>query len=97
QSSNIEDRRGAGGFGGLGRMGGGGRIGGGRIPTGLPRRAGGGGLGIGTIVIILIVAWFLGINPLSLLGLGGGSGIQIGPQPGSQSGEMGAPADDPGQ
>ncbi|HET6619239.1 MAG TPA: neutral zinc metallopeptidase [Dongiaceae bacterium] len=59
QSSNVEDRRGTGGGmrfpgGGLG-----GRLGGGRI--------GGGGLGIGGIVVLLIVAWVLGINPLTLL------------------------------
>ncbi|HSE75911.1 MAG TPA: neutral zinc metallopeptidase [Dongiaceae bacterium] len=59
QSSNVEDRRGMGGGmrfpgGGLG-----GGLGGGRI--------GGGGLGIGGIVVLLIVAWVLGINPLTLL------------------------------
>jgi predicted metalloprotease len=59
QSSNVEDRRGTGGGmrfpgGGLG-----GGLGGGRI--------GGGGLGIGGIVVLLIVAWVLGINPLTLL------------------------------
>ncbi|HEX6120535.1 MAG TPA: neutral zinc metallopeptidase, partial [Dongiaceae bacterium] len=60
QSGNVEDRRGMGGGmrfpgGGLG----GGRIGGGRI--------GGGGLGLGGIVVLLIVAWIFGINPLTLL------------------------------
>jgi predicted metalloprotease len=98
QSGNIEDRRGqgGGGFGGLGRSGGG------RIPIGLPSGGGGargGGIGIGTIVVILIVCWFLGINPLALIGgLGGsGSGIQIGPQSGSQSGQQGTPGDERGQ
>lgn len=54
QSSNIEDRRGMGGM----RLPGGGMRGG---------RIGGGGLGLGGIVILLIVAWVLGINPLALL------------------------------
>jgi predicted metalloprotease len=56
ESSNVEDRRGMGG--GM-RFPGGGGFGGGRI--------GGGGLGLGGIVVLLIIAWALGINPLSLL------------------------------
>lgn len=67
QSDNIEDRRSAG-TGGFGNdpFDGGRRV---RIPIG----RGGGGLSIGSIVLILIVCWFLGINPLTLLdgGLGG--------------------------
>jgi predicted metalloprotease len=60
-SSNIEDRRGAGpsmgGFsGGVGPGLGGG------IPIG-----GRGGLGIGGIIVLLIICWVLGINPLTLL------------------------------
>lgn len=71
QSSNVEDRRSqGGGLGGIfGRSGGGGRV---RMPS---RR--GGGLGLGTIVIGLIIAWLLGINPMTLLGMftgGGGLG-----------------------
>jgi predicted metalloprotease len=59
ESSNIEDRRGAGpsmgGFsGGIGPGGG--------IPIG-----GRGGLGIGGIIVLLIICWVLGINPLDLL------------------------------
>src|SRR5438105_4377719 len=67
ESSNIEDRRGDGGFGG-----GGGGFGGGGIPIPL-----GGGLfrgGFGLIAIV-VIALILGINPLTLLGLdSGGSG-----------------------
>jgi predicted metalloprotease len=73
ESGNIEDRRGMGGGGGMRFPGGG--LGGGRI--------GGGGLGLGGIVILLIVAWVLGINPLSLLsgdlGPGGNSGGYVEP------------------
>lgn len=59
QSSNVEDRRGAGGRSSRGGL---------RIPMGRGgmRRAGG-GLGIGSIILILIVSWALGINPLTLL------------------------------
>lgn len=60
QSSNIQDRRGMGGMrfpGGLGGLGGG--IGRGRMR--------GGGLGLGGIIILFIIAWVLGINPLALL------------------------------
>src|SRR5499425_908826 len=54
QSSNIEDRRGesGGGFGGGG--------------FGLP--IGGGGLGIGTIVVLGLIGWALGIDPRVLIG-----------------------------
>lgn len=83
QSSNIEDARGpGGGFGGRGGGGLGDIFGGGlgrRGGTPLPGGSSGvrsGGMGLGTIVIIGLVAWFVfGINPLQLLGgmLGGGS------------------------
>ena len=69
QSSNIEDRRGEGG--GMGSMGGM------RFPGGLGGMGGGGsrmrggGLGIGGIIILFIIAWILGINPLTLLSGGG--------------------------
>lgn len=72
QSDNVEDRRGV----SVGRSGrGGNAFGGGgfRIPTGGRR---GGGLSIGSIVLILIVCWFLGINPLTLLDDGSGAGVQ---------------------
>src|SRR5712691_5145933 len=69
ESSNIEDRRGEGGFGGGGFGGGG--FGGGGIPIPL-----GGGLfrgGFGLIAIV-VIALILGINPLSLL-----TGVTEGP------------------
>jgi uncharacterized protein len=69
ESSNIEDRRGAGGFGGGGFGGGG--FGGGGIPIG----GGGGGLfkgGIGFVAFI-VIALIFGVDPMALLsGLGGG-------------------------
>lgn len=74
QSDNVEDRRGA-------STGGSpfGRGGGFRIPIGGGRR-GGGGLSIGGIILILIISWVLGINPLTLLSGGDigldGSGTQ---------------------
>ncbi|HEU4824940.1 MAG TPA: neutral zinc metallopeptidase [Dongiaceae bacterium] len=85
QSNNVEDRRGTGGGmrfpgGGLG-----GGLGGGRI--------GGGGLGIGGIVVLLIVAWVLGINPLTLLSGGdlGSGGYEQEQAPG---GSMSSPQED---
>jgi len=61
QSQNINDVRGqSGGFGG--NYGGFGGMGRGPIVV---RRAGGGG--IGAIIVILILAWLFGINPLDLL------------------------------
>lgn len=70
QSDNIEDRRGM----GSPQMGGAGR--GFRIPIG----GKGGGLSITSIIIILVISWALGINPLTLLSggdmLGGGSSSQ---------------------
>jgi uncharacterized protein len=51
ESSNVEDRRDGGGYGG-----------GGGFPIG------GGGIGIGTIVVLGIVGWALGIDPSLLIG-----------------------------
>src|ERR1700742_209690 len=83
QSDNIEDRRGDGGGGG-----------GGGFPMG-----GRGGLGIGTIVVLGIVGYALGIDPRLLIGgaemlSGGGSSYQ---QPSQPSGKTGAPSDDMGK
>jgi predicted metalloprotease len=87
RSSNVRNAGGGGFGGGLG----------GGFPGGMGRgrvvRAGG-GMGIGTIVILLIGAWLLGINPLTLLGgdLGGGGGYTTSPVPqgGQQSAQGGA-------
>jgi uncharacterized protein len=62
QSTNVRDVRSSGGRGGFGGGLGGGFGGGGR---GGVRRAGGGG--IGAIIVVLIIAWVFGINPLQLL------------------------------
>ncbi len=86
QSENIEDRRGeagAGPFGGAGP----------RLGMRLPGGRGGGGLSIGAVVVVLLVSWFLGVNPLALLG-GLDNGGQVGTQ---QTGEMGTPADQDGR
>jgi predicted metalloprotease len=92
QSENIEDRRGDGGMGGFGGAGP-------RIGMSLPGGGGrGGGLGIGAVVVILIVGWLLGINPLTLIGGmegGGGGGPVIGSQ--EEPGKVGAPSDEGGQ
>ena len=66
ESSNIEDRRGEGGGGGLGGggLGGGLNNGGFRIPIGGSR----GGIGsLAVIIIFVIIAMAMGINPLDLL------------------------------
>ena len=83
ESSNIEDRRDDGGFGGDDGGSGGGYSGGGF--GGLPINLGGGG--IGTIVIMLVVAWLLGINPLTLL-----SGMPVGPGQSSSSYQYSQPS-----
>jgi predicted metalloprotease len=92
RSSNVQDRRGqGGGLGGLGRMGGSnpfGRGGGMRIPTG--RSAGGGIGGVLGIIVILGIIWFAtGQNPLDML-TGGQSG-QVAPA-GSSSASRPLPA-----
>src|ERR1041384_5076078 len=81
QSDNIEDRRGDGGGGGGGGFG---------MPMGR------GGLGIGTIIVLGIVGYALGIDPRLLIGgaeiLSGGSGSSY-----QQPGKTGAPSDDMGK
>ncbi|WP_024279918.1 neutral zinc metallopeptidase [Xanthobacter sp. 126] len=80
-SDNVEDRRGDGGGGG----------GGFQMPGGR------GGLGIGTIIIVGLIGWALGINPALLIGgleaiNGGGSTQQAAPAP--QRGRPTAPPTD---
>ncbi|MFG1201214.1 neutral zinc metallopeptidase [Xanthobacter aminoxidans] len=80
-SDNVEDRRGDGG----------GRGGGFQMPGGR------GGLGIGTIIIVGLIGWALGINPALLIGgleaiNGGGSTQQAAPAP--QRGRPTAPPSD---
>ncbi|MEO0328183.1 MAG: neutral zinc metallopeptidase [Pseudomonadota bacterium] len=94
RSSNVNDERGRSG-GGIGFPGGMTRGGGMRIPMG--RSRGGGGMGIGTLIIIGVVLWFLGINPLKLLGggLGGDLGGGFAPQtPSPQTQQRTQPAQD---
>jgi uncharacterized protein len=94
QSDNIEDRRGEEGGGG-----GGGGFGGG---FGLP--GGAGGLGIGTVVVLGILGWALGIDPRLLIGgaevlTGGGSQRYEQPhrEPSGQQRHTGRPEDETGR
>ena len=94
QTDNISDIRGqGGGLGGGFSLPGGFGSGNGptiRIPTG-GSRSGGGGLGCGTLVVIGVVMWLLGINPLVLLNsLGGGLGGGLGPSVTQQRAPTGA-------
>ena len=84
QSDNIEDRRDDSGGGGGG------------FPMGMGGR---GGLGIGTIVVLGIIGYALGIDPRLLIGgaemfSGGGSQYEQAP---SKPGKTGAPSDDMGK
>ncbi len=85
ETGNIEDRRDEGGFGG-----GGGGFG---IPVG-------GGMGIGTIVVLGLVGWALGIDPSILIGgaeiLSGGGSPQVQP-PRQTAPRTGAPQDETGR
>ncbi len=81
RSSNVNDNRGRGG--GFSIPSGGGF----RIPSGgSARPVRSGGFGCGTLIIIGLVLWALGMNPLQILGglagggLGGGLGPSISPQ-----------------
>ena len=89
RSDNVEDAR--------DDSGGGGGFGGGGFPVGR------GGLGIGTIVVLGLVGWALGIDPSLLIGgaeilTGGGSQYEqpMRPGPASQT-RTGAPTDEAGQ
>jgi predicted metalloprotease len=87
ESGNIEDRREeGGGFGG----------GGGGFGGGLPMR---GGLGIGTIAVLGLIGWALGIDPSLLIG-GAEMASRNQPhveQPGGRPRQTGAPQDDIGR
>jgi hypothetical protein len=85
ESSNIEDRRDAGPAGGGLGGGFGGGFGGGPFRSGGGIPIGRGGLGIGGIVVLLIICWALGINPLTLLN---GSGDYSGNSTGGYSQSM---------
>lgn len=56
-----------------------------RIPSGRGGARAGGGIGLGGIVVVVIVAWVLGINPLTLLSGGGLTGQAT--SPAQQGGE----------
>jgi predicted metalloprotease len=93
QSDNIEDRRGEQGGGYGGGFGGG---------FGLP--GGAGGLGIGTVVVLGILGWALGIDPRLLIGgaeilTGGGSSHYEQPsrEPTGQQRRTGRPEDETGR
>lgn len=73
ESSNVEDARGQGG--------------GFRLPGGGGLGFGGGRLGCGGIAVVIVIALVFGINPLTLLGGGGGV-----PQPSQQIGQPAGPA-----
>jgi uncharacterized protein len=83
-SDNVEDRRGQGGGGGFGFPGGGGR------QINIPMGGRGGGMSMGTLVIMAIIGAVLyfgfGINPIDMLN--GGGGIQL---PGGNAGQYQLP------
>ncbi len=91
-SDNIEDRRSSGGGFGFPMGGRGRRV---RIPMGRSR----GGMGIGGIILLLAISYFLGINPLELLTGGGFSPPaqrQVTQRPAGQNGRP-VTANDPGR
>ena len=51
--------------------------------------------GIGTIVVVLIISWITGANPLTLFQLAGGLGGGGGTEAPAEPGRMGVPAGDP--
>jgi predicted metalloprotease len=90
ESDNVEARRGMGG--GIGGGFGGYPGGGFRVPVGR------GGLGIGGVVVLLVVGWLLGINPMDLLsGDTSGGSLPVDSSANQQAGRIGAPADEEGR
>ena len=83
ESSHVEDRRGEGGYSAAGR----------RLC-----RIGGGGLGIGTVVVLGLIGWALGIDPSVLIG---GAEVLTGPSqprsPPTRAAHRGTPKDDMGR
>src|ERR1041384_7141576 len=74
-SSNVEDRRGEGAPMGM-------PVGGMRFP------GGGGGLGIAGVLVLLVIGWLTGINPLDLVNGGSsGNGGSTAPAPARSSGD----------
>lgn len=86
ESENIEDRRGSGPGGGMG---------------GFPMPGGMGGMGIGTIVVLGLIGWALGIDPRLLIGgaeiLTGGQQQRYEQPAPSRTGQNGKPSDDMGK
>ncbi len=64
---------------------------------GLPIPRGAGGLGIGTVIVAFVAAWFLGIDPGMLLGMLSGDGAPATEQQAAPPGAGGSPSDDEGR
>ncbi len=89
ESSNVEDRRGGGGGMGGGLSGG--------LNGGGGRGLGGRNIGIGSIAIALVASYFLGINPMTVLGILGGGDMpapQVSQQGPAQGVSRAPPKDD---
>ena len=78
QSGNVEDRRGAGGGFRMGGMGGGG------FRTG--------GMGLGGLLLLLVLGWVFGVDPMSFLSSSGSSGQVM-----TDSGPTAPPTDEEGR
>ena len=96
RSTKVRDLRRAGGS--PGGFGGGGMGRGMRIPTGRRARVpsggrAGGGIGLGGLLVVVVIAWALGINPLTLL-TGGDAGTGFRPAPQQTSEPFRPGADD---